>query len=223
MNLSHDFKQALEDYILLLNKNYPHKTVLELVGTRYGLNHFERSMLYRGIAPADKADARKARLVSHPAASGKNLHIDLFNGLFTVAAYLRGFPVYLSIDGILRDASESHGSSDWTVHLDKALDLTMVLLEKIQPLNTVFYLDNPIEHCRVVVETIHNHFKDSGPDHEIVIHDSPDHLLEKAVTGILASSDSTIIDRSPLPVLDLPRAVLEFHFEPKFIAIEKLI
>jgi hypothetical protein len=56
-------------------------------------------------------------------------------------------------------------------------------------------------------------------DHEVVIHDSPDHLLTKANEGFLASSDSSIIDRSVLPVIDLPRAVLEFHFEPEFYSI----
>jgi hypothetical protein len=219
MNLSHDFTQALEDYILLLNRNYPHKTVLELVGTRYGLNHFERSMLYRGISPSGKAVKRKARLAEKAGLTGNTLHIDLFNALFTVAAYLRGFPVYLSNDGILRDASESHGCEEWITHLDRALELTISFLKETRPSNTVFYIDNPIEHCRAVIETIHSHFKGSGPDHEIVLHNSPDQLLKKASTGVLASSDSTIIDRSPLPVLDLPRAVLEFHYEPKFMEI----
>lgn len=219
MNLSHDFKQAMEDYTLLLEKKYPRKTILELVSTRYNLNHFERSILYRGISPSGKAAARREKLAGPEAAAGQPIHIDLFNGLFTVAAYLRGFPVYLSNDGLLRDASESHGDAEWMPHLARALDLLPPFLEKEGPSTVFIYIDNPLEYQRQVVEQTHEHCSKCSLDHEIILHDSPDHLLEKATRGVLASSDSTIIDRSPLPVLDLPRAVLEHHFEPKFEAI----
>jgi hypothetical protein len=218
MNFSEQFYQALEDYMLLLNKSYPQKTILELVGTRYSLNHFERSMLYRGITEKEKAKQRNKKVTKHQKLKGQVLHIDLFNALFTIAAYLRGFPVYLANDGILRDASESHGCSDWIDHLEQGLSLTMEFTKNEQPEKMLFYIDNPLEYCRKVVEKIHDHCQEAGIDHEIILHDSPDHLLEKAKTGILASSDSTIIDRTQLPVLDLPRAVLEFHFVPTFIS-----
>jgi len=219
MNFTEEFNQAVQDYVLLLEKKYPQKTILELVATRYSLDHFERSMLYRGISPKDKAEARRNKLVNNLEIKGKALHIDLFNALFTIAAYLRGYPVYIASDGILRDASESHGCTDWIGHLERGLELLMDHLSEHQPMAIFFYMDNPMEHCRKVVEKIHGYCREKNLDHEIILHDSPDHMLEKAKTGILASSDSTVIDRSPLPVVDLPRAVLEFHFEPKFTSV----
>lgn len=219
MNFTEDFKQAVQDYVLLLEKKYPQKTILELIATRYSLNPYERSMLYRGVSPKDKAEARRDTLVKDEGIQGKALHIDLFNALFTIAAYLRGYPVYIANDGILRDASESHGCAGWFGHLEKGLELIMDHLSKHQPKAIFFYIDNPMEHCRKVVEKIHGYCREKNLDHEIILHDSPDHMLEKATSGILASSDSTVIDRSVLPVIDLPRAVLEFHFEPKFTSI----
>ena len=223
MNFSEDFKEAIHDYVFLLEKKYPHKTIMELIATRYSLNHFERSMLFRGISPADRARARRKKLAEDVTLREQAVHIDLFNTLFTLAAYLRGYPVYLATDGILRDASESHGCSDWIGHLERGLELMMDYLAEQHPDNTFFYIDNPMGHCRKVVEKIHERCTQHGLGHEIILHDSPDHILAKARTGILASSDSTVIDRSALPVVDLPRAVLEFHFEPQFIVLAEHI
>ena len=220
MIFSDNFRQALEDYILLLNKKYPHKTILELIGTRYGLNHFERSMLYRGISPADKAKERQKRLIPAEKAAGEPLHIDLFNALFTVAAYLRGYPVYLSNDGILRDASESHGSTEWVEHLEKGLGLLVQFLVHIKPSKISFYIDRPLYEDKKIVKKLRLLSKEAGLEFKVISHDSPDHILEKTRTGVLASSDSTVIDRSMLPVFDLPRSVLKFHFEPEFMAIQ---
>ena len=64
MILTENFRQAWEDYILLLNKKYPEKSIHELVSTRYSLSHFERSMLYRGITSIEKAEKRKNKLLT---------------------------------------------------------------------------------------------------------------------------------------------------------------
>jgi hypothetical protein len=228
MIFSENFREALADYTFLLNKVYPHKTILELVATRYSLNHFERSMLFRGISTEAAAALRKSKLITiEQWSSGtmeqwtnKPLHIDLFNALFAIAAYLRGYPVYLSNDGLLRDASESHGSGEWEEHLDKGLDLLLNSLGSLKISKAIIYIDNPLEYGFKITEKLLETAKLSKPKIEIITHPSPDHLLIEAKEGILATSDSTIIDKSALPVFDLPRAVLEFHFEPKFLRLE---
>ncbi len=48
-------------------------------------------------------------------------------------------------------------------------------------------------------------------------HPSPDYLLKNICEGIIATSDSAIIDATALPVVDLPGQVLEFHYHPDFI------
>jgi hypothetical protein len=220
MVFSENFREALADYTLLLNKGYPHKTILELVATRYALNHFERSMLYRGISPSVKAEEREQRITVKEKIKGKGFHIDLFNALFTIAAYLRGYPVYLSNDGLLRDASESHGSGEWEVHLEKGLDLMLKSLEQLKIKKAFIYIDDPLENGRVISEKLAEIAKHSKQEIEIITDASPDHLLIEAKEGILATSDSTIIDKSTLPVFDLPRAVLDFHFNPKLIRLD---
>lgn len=227
MHCKEIFYQALRDYILLLNKKYPEKTVLEMVATRYGLNHFERSMLYRGIAKNDVAQRRREKLVTIEQVNTGTpelwnhgtLHIDLFNVLYTLAAYLRGFPVYLSNDGLLRDASESHGSGDWEVHLDKSLDLLMEWLEELKIEKAIIYIDNPLEYGLAISEKLRELAKSTKPAIEIIKDPSPDQLIRAATDGIIATSDSTIIDKSDLQVFDLPAFCLNHAFNPDFIAL----
>jgi len=222
MEITEHFHQALQDYILLLNKKYPEKTIHNLISTRYSLSHFERSMLYRGITTAERAEKRKSRIVRSKKLSKYLLHIDLFNVLYTLAAYLRGFPVFISNDSLLRDASESHGSGEWEVHLEKGLDLLIKSLAGLKIKKAVIYVDNPLEHSKVISEKLEEILKSSKPLIEIISDQSPDHLIREATDGIIATSDSTIIDKSILPIFDLPRAVLEFHFDPKLLRLEDL-
>jgi hypothetical protein len=223
MHLSDNFRLALWDYVLLLEKKYPEKAIHELVSTRYALNHFERSMLYRGIAPKSKADARRTRLITIEQLNNRTLYIDLFNALFTIAAYLRGFPVYLSNDGLLRDASEGHDSHEWVQHLEQALSLLLEYIDGLGLARAVFYLDNPLHLSSYVAKEIEKKSTDLKLKSEIISHESPDHLIRNASDGILATSDSTIIDRSALPVLDLPKHLLGHKFNPHFIDIRDYI
>ncbi len=44
-----DLQEAAEDFRYLLNRGYPRKATLELVGNRYGLTFDERHLLHRGV------------------------------------------------------------------------------------------------------------------------------------------------------------------------------
>jgi len=219
MQFTENFQLALKDYIFLLNNKYPEKAIHELVSTRYSLNHFERSILYRGISTKVKSEKRKNRLLTIEQLNNRIIHIDLFNVMFTMAAYLRGFPVFISNDGLLRDASESHGSGDWEVHLDKSLDLLIDCLEELKILKAVIYIDNPLEYGLAITEKLSELSKSSIPIIKIITDPSPDHLIREATDGIIATSDSTIIDRSSLPIFDLPAFCLQHAFDPVFITL----
>ena len=77
MQFTEHFRQALQDYSFFLEKKYPENAVLEMVATRYGLNHFERSMLYRGVTSKDNAVRRENKLAAAGQLHNETLHIDL--------------------------------------------------------------------------------------------------------------------------------------------------
>jgi len=168
---------------------------------------------------SETAEKRMNRIISVTKLNKQILHIDLYNVLYTLAAYLRGFPVFISSDSLVRDASESHGSGEWEVHLLKGLELLMEDLDRLKIKKAVIYVDNPLEHYLVIFERLKVLSNRLKPEIKIIADQSPDHLIREAKDGIIATSDSTIIDKSSQPVFDLPRSLLEFHFEPKLIRL----
>lgn len=220
MQITENFREALKDYIFLLEKRYPEKAIHELVSTRYALDHFERSVLYRGVTTKEQAAKRKEKLITIKQFNNVTIHIDLFNVLFTIAAYLRGHPVYLALDGLLRDASESHGKGDWEVHLEKGLETLLEFLAGLAVNKSILYLDDPLEFGPAIAGKLRE-IAMPGKSKVLLISDaSPDRLMREATAGVLATSDSTIIDKSVLPVFDLARAVLSSRFAPKIMALE---
>lgn len=217
MQLTENFSQALQDYTFLLEKKYPEKAVLEMVATRYSLNHFERSMLYRGITTRATAEKRMKKLITIAQLNHQTLHLDLFNVLFTIAAYLRAFPVYLASDGLVRDASESHGKGDWEVHLEKAFELIVDHLAETGVQKVIIYVDNLMIFGLAIREKLEDFAKSTNPVIEIITDPSPDHLVRGAKKGVIATSDSTIIDKSNLAVFDLPAFILRKSFHKELI------
>ena len=95
-------------------------------------------------------------------------------------------------------------------------------LDRFKIKKAIFYVDNPLEHYQAIFEKLKVLANRLKPEIKIISDQSPDHLIREAKDGIIATSDSTIIDKSTLPVFDLPKEVLQFHFDPAFLILEKL-
>ena len=55
--ITENFKNAIIDYSYLLEKDYPHKAILKIIGDRYLLTGLQRSILFRGITKKQTAQA----------------------------------------------------------------------------------------------------------------------------------------------------------------------
>jgi hypothetical protein len=145
--------------------------------------------------------------------------LDLFNVLFTLAAYLRGFPVYLASDGLVRDASESHGKGDWDVHLQKGVELIGDHLWETRACKVIIYIDNLMEFGLAIREKLEDLAKSTNPVIGIITDPSPDHLVRGAKEGVIVTSDSTIIDKSNLAVFDLPAFIIRQSFNKEILSL----
>ncbi|MBL8966606.1 MAG: DUF434 domain-containing protein [Spirochaetaceae bacterium] len=101
------FAEAVRDYRWLLDRGYPDKASLKLVGDRRRLEAAERLVLFRGVASAEASRRRVARLVA--GAAGRLVLLDGYNVAFTVLHYLVGKPCFVGTDGLLRDAGANYG------------------------------------------------------------------------------------------------------------------
>jgi hypothetical protein len=215
MDVSPAFREAAEDYFTLLNKQYPEKASIALVGDRYRLTKDERMILFRGITSHAKALSRRSKLSPSPRLP--EIHIDGYNVLFTLLNYRLGKLLFIGNDGYLRDAGGTHGRlTHGELFLEMAKDffshLSTLGFQRVQ-----VYLDSPVSHSALHAEEIRDLIRKSGLEGDCTLWDSADYRLKRASAPCIASSDTAIIDALPGPFFDAARSFLEERYKPKFL------
>jgi hypothetical protein len=208
-----DFSNAVKDYRHLRNRCYPEKAALKLVGDRYALSRTARNCLFRGVVPRSRSEPRAGKMVGPMDLKGRALGLDWYNVLITVESYLRGLPVFLSDDGITRDAAGVHGNLRLRKTTERAYSLLLETLETFSVSRMDLYLDAPVAYSGQMAARLRQGLE---------IHDnvgvevlpSADFAL-KHYPGVVASSDSIILD-AVSAAFDLPRVLLKryFNFSP---------
>ena len=208
------YRNTLHDYRFLLNKGYPERGSIQLVGDRYRLTKIQRNCLYRGVSSNTLAQSRAKKLVQKNAISGSILSIDWYNVVITIESYLKGIPVFIGDDNIVRDAAGNYGSYRQGKQTQKARAL---ILETLPNLNASFvqiYLDKPVSRSGETADTLRNKLTEMKiTNSDIAVVKSADYMLKRQ-EGIIATSDTAIID-SVSAVFDLSRYILEKEFNKK--------
>ena len=196
-----DLQKAAEDFRYLLNREYPRKASLEIVGNRYGLTFDERHLLHRGVFSDADSEARRKKIISIKAIQSKDLAIDGHNVLITVEAGLSGRPLILADDGFVRDISGLSGSFKKTEVTEKAIRLIVTFLKKWRPRHTLFLFDAPISKSGILAQELRGLLKKEGLPGDALAVKVPEKTLI-GFQGVIATSDTAIIDRSE-KVIDL--------------------
>lgn len=199
-------QNASEDFRYLLNRRYPRKAALELVGNRYGLTFDERHLLHRGVFSSKDSQARRKKKISIQGVRNKDLAIDGHNVLITIEAGLSGRPLVLGDDGYVRDISGLSGSFKKTKRTEEAIQSIITVLKKWKPRQTLFLLDAPISMSGRLAEEIRDRLKRDNLLGDAMAVKVPEKILI-GFPGIVATSDTDIIDRSK-KVLDLAGYVI---------------
>jgi hypothetical protein len=207
--ITNAFKNALTDYYYLLNKNYPEKETLKLVGDHFRLTGPQRTVLFRGITSKKKASIRKSKRIPIEDLKGKELYIDGYNVLFTIMNYLLGKMVFIGNDGILRDSGGAYGKIEKEEIFYKAATTLMDFLQQRNIENITIYLDEPVSNSQSHVSLIEKKMQEEKIKGEVRLLHSVDHRLKQIKDGVIATSDSEIIDRTPGKIIDLARTTLE--------------
>jgi hypothetical protein len=198
---SKDLQQAAEDFRHLLNRKYPRKASLELVGNRYDLTFDERHLLHRGVFSDADSESRRRKIVSVRETRNKDLAIDGHNVLITVEAGLSGRPLILADDGFVRDISGLSGGFKKTEMTGKAIQLIVTFLKKWKPRHTLFLFDAPISKSGLLAQELRTLLNEEGLAGDALAMKVPEKILI-GFQGVIATSDTAIIDRSKR-VIDL--------------------
>ncbi len=216
-----NFRKAATDYFYLLDRKYPQKGTLKLVGDRYKLSGDQRTILYRGISSKSRADIRRKRLTR--SSENKTLIIDGYNVLFTILNYRLGKPLFISNDGILRDAGSLHGKLRNEDIFCECVSLLFEFLIPCKPEHLEIFLDSPVSHSAVHKFIIDKEMSACSVSGNCNVVKSPDFEIKQYTEGLVCTSDTAIINKTGNLILDLPRLVLEKNFNCQFLKIEDII
>lgn len=206
--------QAAEEYLWFLSKGYPQNTALKLVGDKFMLSRDSRQILYRGVVAADKALSRRARIGS--VRKGDIVLIDTYNVLFTVNNYLLGKPLFISNDGMLRDAGEMLGRIIDKPKFSRAVSMMLEVLQMWPEACFIHYLDEPVSYSGRLSAEICKDMAQLGIEGDAYTVRSPDKMLIQEKSDAICTSDGAIIDHYQGRVVDLPRFLLQHFFQSDF-------
>jgi len=231
VDVSKAFRTAVVDYHMLLDRGYPEDALRDLVGNRYRLSRCERAILYRGVCSSDDAGRRAQRRAPYDPGGSDPLWVDTLNVLYTLANYLLGRPVFVGTDGWLRDVGEAHGRMIPARVLQRAVDLLVSHASGLSDCGSETAADQRAD-CRPV-RCILDATADITPAVADILAGSSaialsmeqgaDQFLVARETGLVATSDSRIIDRCLRPVIDLPRFLLQERFLVTFVELASLL
>lgn len=201
-----DLKQAARDLRYLLNRGYPRGASLELVGNRYNLRSEERHLLHRGVFSDEDVRARKKKTIPLSKIRNRELAIDGFNVLITLEAGLSNRPLILGDDGFIRDISGLSSNYRQTELTEMALRFTLQFIKKLRPRKTLFLFDAPMSKSGLLAKKVRDLLKKEEIQGEAQTHPYPERILN-GFSGIIATSDTAIIDRSRT-VVDMAGEIL---------------
>jgi hypothetical protein len=215
------FRQAIRDFSYLIENEYPRKAILKLIGDRHLLSKTQRTLLNRGIIKKKDAVNRFKKLAS--GIRDSVLYIDTYNVLFILSNYLLGRLVFISTDGFIRDAGEAYGKLHREKVFLKSVELLMDYLGKAVPSETVFYIDNPVAYSGDLAEQLRRSLKDKNLRGNAFTVNNPDKELVAKTEGIIATSDSEVLNETVCRICDLSAMVLNSKYTIQLMNLREIL
>lgn len=215
------FIDALFDYFYLIDRSYPEKGALKLVGDKYRLTGKQRTILYRGVSSDTKNNLRQNRLTQN--LEHQELVIDGYNVLFTLMNYKLGRMVFISTDGFCRDAGSLFGKIRKQENFIVAMRQAIAFLLQLRPAFITVVFDSPVSFSKGHAYQARTLLDEFNIDGEVKVVRYADTELIDANSGILCTSDSGIMDQTNLPLADLSRLVIEHFYSPAFLNLQLML
>lgn len=195
---------AAADYRWLLDRGYPDQPALKIVGDRYRLSSVGRAMLYRGVFSSPDSVRRFARLVE---ATEGEMTVDGHNVLFTAWNCLAGRPIVVATDGFVRDIGGTRSRLPRDHRFTRIARLLCDALVSLRPAGVTILLDEPLPWSREHAAELRELWATIGgapsTPAEVRTEPSVDGVVAATNAGVIATSDTAIVDRCPVPVVDL--------------------
>ena len=168
----HAITEAVKDYSALLDKGYLTRRRSSLLVTGTGLMQKQDDPFSR-CRDKDSAGRAHLRLQAAPRAE-QLLAVDGYNVIFTLVNYRKGHPLFISTDGLLRDAGGARGRFSREADFDEALSMMhRFAVQKGLPVKAV-YFDSPVSCSALHSKKTREVFASSGVDVQVELAQSAD-------------------------------------------------
>ena len=210
--------EAGRDLRYLLNRGYNRSSSLKLIGDKYRLDKAERSILYRGIYSSSDVERITSKRVMAEDLRDEHVLIDGFNVMNTVETMLRGDPLILCDDGVLRDFSEIHGKYKLTEKTHESLKLLLKALRELKVASAKILFESQISRSGEIAGYARRLLREMGLDGGAETAKNVDSQLQRS-RHVIMTSDSAILLRCT-KFYDLPAYILRWIPRTKVISLE---
>ncbi|RLF99724.1 MAG: DUF434 domain-containing protein [Thaumarchaeota archaeon] len=209
--------EAGRDLRYLLNRGYNRSSSLKFIGDKYGLNRAERSILYRSIYSSNDVEKIASKRLMAEELKDKHVLIDGFNVMNTIETMLRGEPLILCDDGVLRDFSEIHGKYKLTEKTHESLELILKALKELSIASAKILFESQISRSGEIAGYTRRLLRKVGLIGDAETMKTVDSQLQKSEQTII-TSDSAILLRCNR-FYDLPAYLLRWMPRVKIISL----
>ena len=200
-------RSAVGELSWLLDRGYPKKAALKLVGDRHALRDRQRMAVQRCAASDADRSARCARAVTEHCLAGETIAVDGYNVLLTVEAALSGGVLLVGRDGVVRDLTSMSKHYRRMRSTLPALEAIAAFTAGASCRDLLWLFDRPISNSGRLKRTIDELASARRWPWQVELVASPDRDLI-ASPAIVATADSGVLDRCGR-WFNLARAVVE--------------
>lgn len=187
-------RKSVADLSLLLTKGYALKSSLKLVGDHFALTQRQRLAVRRSACSDRQLGLRRDKQLQIQQLAGEEIVIDGYNLLITLEALLSGGPVFVGVDGCLRDMSGIHGSYRRVIETSGALELVAEYLASVKVSGVRWLFDRPVSNSGRLKTFIRRLAEDNDWPWQVELLTNPDKELI-STDRIIATSDSDVLDK----------------------------
>lgn len=188
-------QSATADLSWLFTHGYAAPSAIKLVGDRYSLDARQRLAVARCACGDGQRVRRHEQEVSPAELAHQELWIDGYNVLTSLEAALSDGVVLRARDGCYRDLASMHGSYRKVEETVPAIELLGELISSWNVAACHWLFDQPVSNSGRLKTLIRELAEQRGWNWDIELVLNPDAIL-KQTTGIVASSDSVILDHA---------------------------
>ncbi|MCD6457840.1 MAG: DUF434 domain-containing protein [Thermoproteales archaeon] len=206
------FIDACIDYKYLLDRGYYWESALNFVVTRYQLSKIQKNIMLRTIFSENEIKERLAKTVSLNEVRNRILIVDGYNVLATISTAFLKLPLFIGLDGFVRDITSLRRRVIRDQIIYSSLTLLISFVSRISPEKIVFLYDAQVSgsgNLALYTRIMLKRFGLEGKAHTVKRADKSSILHRKK--AVVASSDSVVIMFAE-EIMDLAKAVIDKYF-----------